>query len=90
MKVKIKTLAWKQLSHSAWLAILPCSFSDVFVCNLWFLLIGRVRAVSAALHTPQLGGAHAVTGAQNSAAATGPKIQSRHHLAPKENFDPPN
>jgi len=38
MKVKIKTLAWKQLSHSAWLVILTCSFSGVFICNLWFLL----------------------------------------------------
>jgi len=24
MKVKIKTLAWKQHSHSAWLAIMTC------------------------------------------------------------------
>ena len=46
MKVKIKKLAWKQLSHSAWLAILTCSFSGVFVCNLWFLLIVRVNVVS--------------------------------------------
>jgi len=30
MKVKIKISAWKQLSHSAWLAILACSFSGVF------------------------------------------------------------
>jgi len=34
MNVKVKTLPWKQLSHSAWLAILTCSFSGVFVCNL--------------------------------------------------------
>jgi len=69
MKVKIKTLAWKQLSHSAWLDILPCSFSDVFVCNLWFLLIVRVRAVSASLHKPQLGGPR---------CRRGPKFSCRH------------
>jgi len=32
-------------------------------------------AVSAALHTPQLGGSHTATG--------GPKFQTRHHLAPQ-------
>jgi len=46
MKLKIKTLAWKQRSHSAWLTILTCSFSSVFVCNLWFLLVVRVNVVS--------------------------------------------
>ena len=44
--MKIKTLAWKQLSHSAWLAILTCYFSGVFVCNLCFLLIVWVNVVS--------------------------------------------
>jgi len=44
--VKIMTLAWKYFSHSAWLAILICSFSGIFVCNLWFLLIARVNVVS--------------------------------------------
>jgi len=43
MKVKIKTLAWKQLSHLACRAILTCSFPGVFVSNLWFLLIVRDR-----------------------------------------------
>ena len=38
------------------------------------------RAVSAALHTPQLGG-HAVT--------RGPKFQSRHHLAPQRKLRSP-
>jgi len=46
MKVKIKTLACKQLSHSAWQAILTYYFSGVFVCNLWFLLIVGVNVVS--------------------------------------------
>ena len=45
-RLKIKTLAWKQVSHSAWLTILTCSFSGVFVCNLRFLLIVRVNVVS--------------------------------------------
>jgi len=40
-----------------------------------FLLVQVCRAVSAALHTPQLGWPHAGTG--------GPKFQSRHHLAPQ-------
>jgi len=46
MKVKINTLAWKQHSHSAWLAISTYFFSDVFVCYLWFLLVVRVNVVS--------------------------------------------
>ena len=46
MKVIIKTEAWKQLSHSACSVILTCSFSDVFVYNLWFLLIICVNVVS--------------------------------------------
>jgi len=32
--------------HSAWLAILTCSFSGVFVCSLWFRLSVRVNVVS--------------------------------------------
>ena len=39
-----------------------------------------IRAVSAALHTPQLGG-HVATG--------GPKFQSRHHLAPQRKLRSP-
>jgi len=36
----------EKFSYSAWLAILTCSFSGVFVCSLWFLLIVRVNVVS--------------------------------------------
>ena len=50
MKVKIKTLAWKQFSHSDWLVILTCSFSGVFVSNLWFLLIVRVMGGARHFH----------------------------------------
>jgi len=39
-----------------------------------------LRAVSAALHTPQLGGAR---------CHRGPKVQSRHHLAPQRNLRSP-
>jgi len=46
--------------------------------ELCFVL--KSRAVSAALHTPQLGG-HAVT--------EGPKFQSRHHLAPQRRLRSP-
>ena len=47
IKVKMKTLALKQVSHSAWyLAILTCYFSGVFVCNLRFLLNTRENVVS--------------------------------------------
>jgi len=42
----MKTLAWKQLSHSAWLAVVTCSISGVFVCNLRFLFIVRVNVIS--------------------------------------------
>ena len=38
------------------------------------------RAVSAALHTPQLGGER---------CHTGTKIQTRHHLATQRKFQPP-
>jgi len=37
------------------------------------------RAVSAALHAPQLGG---------PTLSQEPKIQSRHHLTPRKSFDP--
>jgi len=39
-------ISLEQFSHSAWLAIFTCSFSGVFVCNLWFVLIVRVNVVS--------------------------------------------
>ena len=42
--------------------------------------LDKGRAVSAALHTPQLGG-HAITGGQ--------KFQSRHHLAPQRKLRTP-
>jgi len=45
-------------------------------------IINGLRAVSAALHTPRLGGAHAMTG--------GPKFQCRHHLAPQRKLRSPN
>jgi len=46
------------------------------------------RAVSAPLHTPQLGGSTLSQGFMIP-LPQGPKIQSRCHLAPKESFDPP-
>jgi len=72
---------------------LSCSLHTTSVLFIsWFLVflgcdaftwvgLCRSRAVSVALHSlPPIVG-HAVTG---------PKIQSRHHLAPKESFDSPN
>jgi len=49
MQVKIKTLAWKQLSHSAWLAILTCSFfrSTLLLPN--FLTYPQCQPCSIAL-----------------------------------------
>jgi len=46
-----------------------------------FVTVAVTRAVSAALHTTQLGG-HAVTG--------GPKFSPVTTLHPRESFDPPN
>ena len=41
MKVKIKTLAWKQLSHSTWLAIMTCYFPVfLLVISAFCLLFG--------------------------------------------------
>ena len=51
LKMKLKTLAWKQLSHSVWLTILTCSFDGVF-CSL-FGSVPSPRRGFGGLSTPK-------------------------------------
>jgi len=50
MKVKIKTLAWKQLSHSTWLAIMTCYFLVfLFLISAFCLLFGWILFLAKSL-----------------------------------------